>query len=70
LATVAATKKKRVKPSGPSGANRQAQFPIREARPGQIEAWREAATADGRTLVGWIRWTLDNAVERWRKSKK
>lgn len=61
-----AMKKKKV--SGPSGQNQQAQYPIREERPGQFEAWREAATADGRTLVGWIRWTLDNAVERWRRT--
>jgi hypothetical protein len=64
---MAATKRK--KPSGPSGTHRQRQTVIREGRPSQIEEWQEAAAADGRTLVGWIRFVLDNAVAKWRKSK-
>jgi len=54
------------KQSGPSGEHRQKQCPIREERPGQIDTWRAAARSDGRTLVSWIRWTLDGAAERAR----
>jgi hypothetical protein len=61
---------KRKKPSGPSGKHTQRSTLLREGRPGQFDEWREVAVADGRTLSGWLRFTLDNAVEKWRKSKK
>ena len=35
---------------------------IFRASPKQKAAWREAAEADGRTLSGWIRATLDKEV--------
>jgi hypothetical protein len=57
-----AAKKKR------SSTNKQRQTIIREDRPGQIEAWQEAAHADGRTFVSWVRVTLDRAVDKWRKT--
>jgi hypothetical protein len=65
-----AAKKTAKRPSGPSGKNQQRGTLLREGRPGQFEEWRAAAEADSRTLASWIRVTLDNAVERWRKSKK
>ncbi len=61
---------KRKKPSGPSGANAQRSTLVREGRSNQFDEWREAAEADGRTLVGWIRFVLDGAVAKWRRSQK
>jgi hypothetical protein len=65
-----ATKKAAKRPSGPSGKNKQESLLVRAARPGQFDEWREAAVADGRTLSGWLRHTLDQAVAKWRRSKQ
>lgn len=59
-----ATEQKRKKASGPSGKNSQAGVILREERPGQIEAWREAAERAGMTLTAWIRQLLDRAAKR------
>ena len=65
---MATKKKSSKKPSG--GKNQQRATPLRESRFGQFEEWREVAESEGRTLANWVRVTLDNAVEKWRKSKK
>ena len=61
---------KRKKPSGPSGQAKHRGMMVRETWLGQFEEWKAAAKADGRTLSSWLRFQADNAVERWKKSKK
>ena len=65
-----ATKKAAKRPSGPSGQNKQRSTIIREDEPGQIEEWYAAAKADGRTFASWVRFTLNNAAAKWRRSKQ
>lgn len=55
---------KRKKASGPSGANAQAGILVREAEPGQIEAWRAAAERAKLTVTEWIRRVLDRAATK------
>ncbi len=65
-----AIKKTAKRASGPSGKHKQESLLVRAARPGQFDEWREVAEADGRTLSGWLRHTLDQAVAKWRRTKQ
>jgi hypothetical protein len=56
--------------SGPSGQHLGVQVGFRAESPEQVERWRRAAEADGRTLNGWLRWLADAAAAKHEKRQQ